>query len=338
MYAYNEGEVIHCNTESIKSVGDNAWDEEWEVGGLSSDGEPSSVANRIRSRNYIEVLANEEYYSTRFLTIFFYDDEMRFLSYIDMNTSTFTTPSGCRYIKFYLYGTEDYNNDIMITLVHSGWKVDTDAKYQPYEQDIRKIDYRILEAFPNGMMPWDMVYNKNGKGYIVKGTGVVEDMSLLNWDTGFGGFHTSDIRHNIKHLYEYIPSNILCSRLATNLVSSDDVGIALIYGGSADHPYNGNIKIVGYDSLNSLLADLQGIPLYYELAEPTIIEYDEPFNLDYLVWDFGTEEIIADKPSAPLKADIIYQFNAVDEIRELRQLIATMQAQLASLTSNNGGQ
>ena len=38
MNAYNEGEVIHMDVQSIESVGVNQWDEEWEEGGLSANG------------------------------------------------------------------------------------------------------------------------------------------------------------------------------------------------------------------------------------------------------------------------------------------------------------
>ena len=77
---------------------------------------------------------------------------------------------------------------------------------------------------------------------------------------------------------------------------------------------------------------------------------DQNFRDYYNVADFGTEEAIPATdaegniiPSAAFSADIIYQFNAVDMIREheikiteLQSIIATMQAQLTSLI--NGGQ
>jgi hypothetical protein len=92
---------------------------------------------------------------------------------------------------------------------------------------------------------------------------------------------------------------------------------------------------------------MQGVILYYELAEPIVTELDEAdqnFRDYYQVADFGTEMSQSNNvPSAPFSADIIYQFNAVDmireheiEINELQQVIATMQAQLTALT--NGGQ
>ena len=67
---------------------------------------------------------------------------------------------------------------------------------------------------------------------------------------------------------------------------------------------------------------MSGVILYYELAEPIVTEIEEKdFNLDYLVWNGGTEEAIASKPSSALRAEITYGFNAVGKIKELEEKI-----------------
>ena len=343
-YAYNEGEVIAFTAEGIKSVGDNAWDEEWEVGGFDGNGEPANYANRFRSKNYIDVLANAEYYSNRYLTIFFYNADKEFISYMDMNSTTFTTPSNCRYLKFYLYGEEKYNDDVIISLYHSGWKAEG-AKYQPYWEDIRKIDTRIKEAFPDGMNKWDKVYNKNGKGYIVKGTGVA-DLGASSWYNGGvspnGLIQWKFTRQDINLIN--VNESITAKYSRTDWWDLLDNGKDMSYAAVND---SGNTYFCVIDSrytdAASFKAAMAGVMLYYELAEPTIIEYDEPFNLDYEVADFGTEEIIASKPSAPIKADIVYQFNAVDMIREnyneiqqLKAMLINLQTQMASMVVTTG--
>ena len=88
---------------------------------------------------------------------------------------------------------------------------------------------------------------------------------------------------------------------------------------------------------------MSGVMLYYELAEPIVTELDaedQNFRDYYNVADFGTEQSQSSVPSANFSADIIYQFNAVDmirehelEITELQNIIATMQAQLTALTN-----
>jgi hypothetical protein len=105
---------------------------------------------------------------------------------------------------------------------------------------------------------------------------------------------------------------------------------------------DGNIIIHDsrYSDPNELKNTLNGVMLYYELAEPIITELGNDINLDYEVWDFGTEQMIATEPSAPIKASIVYGFNAVDSVRtaqleiaELKTQIAQMQAIMASLTA-----
>jgi hypothetical protein len=84
---------------------------------------------------------------------------------------------------------------------------------------------------------------------------------------------------------------------------------------------------------------MQGVLLYYELAEPIEVDLSESLNLTYDAWDFGTEELVADGKTTPLNADIVYQFNAVDRIREntaknqaLEAELVELKAQLTKLT------
>ena len=76
-----------------------------------------------------------------------------------------------------------------------------------------------------------------------------------------------------------------------------------------------------------------GVNTNYELEDTIIVELDTNFNPTYIVWDFGTEEAIASVPSAPFRADIVYQFNAVDRIRNNSDRIAELEAKVAQLLS-----
>ena len=65
-----------------------------------------------------------------------------------------------------------------------------------------------------------------------------------------------------------------------------------------------------------------GKKIYYALENPIVTEIEErDFNLDYLVWNGGTEEALASKPSSALRAEITYGFNAVGKIKELEEKI-----------------
>ena len=357
-HAYNEGEVIHMTAEGIKSVGDNAWDEQWNLKGVrTGTGAVGTWTDRLASANFIPCIPNESYHCSFPVTgwyIFFYDKNYQYIGEERLSSTvsekTIVTPSNAAYMKFSEdsadYGTT-YNNDIMITLVHSGWKQDTDAGYQPYWEDRLIFDQRIKDEFPDGLQKWDMVYNKNGKGYIVKGTGVV-DMGDLNW---------AIVDSTIPNIFHAQVNNIVIPSVSSEYIKgllSTKYGLSNS-GNIVNMPdksmlrYNGYIYIydVDYSSVSTFKEAMAGVMLYYQLAEPIIIEYDEPFNLDYRVADFGTEQAIAEQPSAPISADIIYQFNAVDmirehelEIEELKTTIVNLQTlitQLQTSISSMGG-
>lgn len=325
--AYNEGEVIPFNGIAIKSVGDNAWDEEWESGNFDN-GMPIPDSTRIRSKNFIKVLPDQIYNSTKLILVFYYDDNFSY-SGLEYDTQ-FTIPSNVAYIKFSYGGSmspiSTYQNDICISLAHSGYK---EGQYSPYTYNIRNIDARILEMFPDGMQKWDKAYNKNGKGYVVKGTGVV-DLGSLNYAAGTTGSFYCEVPPSAMKDARY-SDNLLCGKYATwsgekALASLPDKSLMLYNG--ASYPLLG-IRDSAYTDATSFKAAMQGVMLYYELAEPQVYEFAEPFNLDYEVADFGTEEVIASKPSAPISADIIYQFNAVDSIRTNQAEIEKIKAALA---------
>ena len=287
----------------------------------------------------VRALPNEEYSITwksdkGQVSIGLYDSNKKVIDHI-ANTNTFVTPSNCEYILLVLCALDNHIgeqvviNDIMLTLVHSGWKVDTDAGYQPYWEDTLQIDSRIREAFPNGMHKWDKVYNKDGKGYIVKGTGVV-DLGTLEWGSADDNhFFASHVLGNCGF------GNLLCAKYTIGTGQFSNMEDKTI-GNNAEKPYNEFLFVRddAYTDTASFKAAMAGVMLYYELAEPTIIEYDKPFKLDYKVADFGTEELISAQPSAPFKARTIYQFNAVDQIRENYNEIQQLKAMLTTLQAS----
>ena len=342
LYAYNEGEIVSTNADGIKSVGFNAWDEEWKNGYYdSTSGIYVYANNQICNKNMIPVIGGQSYYYAnlgigRIYASFYFYDENKILIGNKGFAETIVVPQNAKYMCFNVgssYGAT-YNHDICINLSHSGYR---NGEYQPYMQFIRNLDNRIKEAFPNGLRSAgsasDKVYNKNGKGYIEKRIGVV-DMGALPWVSVSGIFKCDFSAYTKKH-----SSNILCSAYVTSSVREQEKTI--YYADSFFGSYALTIKDSAYTNIDTFKAAVQGIPLYYELAEPIITEYDEPFNLDYEVWDFGTEQMLSSRPSAPIKAKIAYGFNAVDSVRtaqieiaELKTQIAQMQTLMASLTAS----
>ena len=349
IHAYNEGEIISMHTEAIKTVGFNQWDEQWEVGHIHVDGGNLVYATKIRSTNYIRVIPEYNYYYTAPVSLNFalFDENKKLVGRWFGGDSDFDTenpqantlawhvssirriPKGVHYIRFSTYGNNilTYNHDICINLSHTGYKNGT---YLPYETFTRELGV-IKKYFPNGMrsagsvadsIEWD---SSRQKWVAVQRIGEV-DLGSLKWSYGYGMF-TGEGTNAAPGL------NVLCTRYASGY---NDKNIR------AHYELDGYIFV--YDSSYSdpatFKASVQGVMLYYELAEPIVTEIESIPELDYLVWDFGTEEALSSVPSAPFSADIIYQFNAVDRIREntlrvqaLENIIAQMQAQMASMTA-----
>lgn len=327
-----DGEFLSCKATGIKSVNDNAWDEQWEKGYINNtNGYEQDSEYYIRSKNYNRILAGETYYLKGDNSyILLYDENKQYLDYWGMPTEgrTIVVDSRARYFKIAfaeVYGTK-YKDNVIVSLYHSGYK---EGQYIPHKEFIREFDSRIKEAFPNGMQIGDKVYNKNGKGYIIKATSVMANLANLDWSyiSGDGRF-SAYVTGFASPTSVTEKGNIVCSKYST--LSALDTyngitGISIDNGRIwlRDNSLNGNVSL--------LESNLQNVQLYYEVADPEILEFENPFNLDYEVWDFGTEEMIASEPSAPIRGLIAYGFNAVDEIRELRQMLTTLQTQIANL-------
>ena len=345
---YNEGEVIPFRAEGIKSVGDNAWDEEWRNGHYSSGtGVFNGVSKSIANVNPIKILPNSSYIFNKSIGkyfesyAFFYDDKMNFISYKNVGNGQFTSPSNAVYMNFYVsesyYGGNVYNHDITISLYHSGWKAEVDNTYKPYWEDTLLLDSRIKEAFPNGMYragsAYDIVrYNAETKEMeAVKRIKAVK-MKDLNWSLYTASNNNTSFTASLQDIKQ--PS--------TNAERTDGALIAKYYpttenpntGGLVDKCWvrvtkNIYIKDDAFASAEAFVNSLNDNDvLYYELAEPIVTPLGE-FEMDYKVADFGTEEIISEQNSAPFKGRVIYQFNAVDQIRENYNEIEKIKAALA---------
>ena len=333
LYAYNAGEIVNVNINGIKSVNDNAWDEEWELGYyVSSSGAIASATDRIRSVNAIRILPNQQYHFNLVGTeayAFFYDENMEYISNKNMNVGLFTTPSNAMWMRFYVgrsYGTT-YKNDICIRLAHSGYKTD----YVPHEEDTMPLD--LAKYFPQGMNGINGVSDSLSMNEKVQRFGVV-DLGTLNWtkyevSDGIITFQTS-IPSNCKGVADsYQKANMICSKYS--IEKWDDLYCGTVLNGIALSPSALRIVDRAYNDIAAIKSALQGVILYYELAEPIVTEFEEDINLNYEVWNGGTEEAIATTPSAPLIADIVYGFNAYGTIKENKDRIAQLEAALAQM-------
>ena len=129
---------------SVYRTGVNVWDEEWEVGTITS-GVNSASSVTLRSKNYIPVTAGQTYYfsgpNSKAKYVYCYDSAKAYINTsITVNApSTFSVPSGCSYIRFaYTYYIQDYttyNHDIAINYPS------TDTSYHAYNGNTYAVDW-----------------------------------------------------------------------------------------------------------------------------------------------------------------------------------------------------
>jgi hypothetical protein len=310
--AYNKGEVISMTADGIKSVGVNQWDEEWELGQIDNiTGEPLPSSGYIRSKNYIPVIAGATYYCLGVFTIIYYDEKFKQADWWSVGGNrTLTIPNNVHYVKLYKTGTT-YNHDICINLSNA----DINGQYFPHEEASEDLSF-VADYFPQGMRSAgtahdEIRFNKQSNKWEAVQRIAEVDMGSLSWsyDVTYEGF-SGRFPESAPCKYEF---NAICVGypFKGSYSNVNDKESGYIYSNRIF------IKDSFYTDAATFKAAMAGVTLYYELAEPIVTEIAEPFNLDYKVWNFGTEQMEATEPSSPLSAEITYGFNAIGKIKEL---------------------
>lgn len=314
-YTYNNGEIISVKVDALKSVGDNAYNSK-------------QVIARVMGGHAYEITANE---GAKLEVSFYADGE-------DDNEEREIAPnSDGEYIfpaNGYCYVNGAPHEEVCVCVKHSYPK---HSKY--YEENtkdlswIADIEYKGAPLFPNGMRSagsaYDEIYfDRTAKKWkAMKRIGEV-DMSKVHWIM----FPDKTTYKPYGFIYGDIPEknkgrlNVLSTKYPNK---GDFMKNKTLFGNA-----NGASLYViddSYADLETFKTDMAGEILYYELAEPIVVTLDYPTvetNMDYLVWDFGTEEAIASIPSAPFRADIVYDFNATDDIRSLSTKVTTLETKV----------
>lgn len=144
-YAYNAGELMSVNTSAHKMIGFNAWDEQWEGGGINQNtGANTSNANAIRAKNFIPVIPGSTYYIKAPIAVrgYWYDYNKNYIKTTSLGVNaTFEVPDDAHYLRFIIGNSTtpvtSYNNDICINL---HWDGERDGEYEPYEEHTYALD------------------------------------------------------------------------------------------------------------------------------------------------------------------------------------------------------
>ena len=301
-YAYDAGTLMSVNVSAHKMVGFNLWDEDWEAGNINSStgrNEPSS--ERIRSKNYIRIIPDAEYYfvageTTGTIAARFYDSEKNYIGSRKRNGNVvaygtaFLPPENAVYFRFATstsYGTT-YNNDICLNYSHNGSR---NGEYEPYKQWVYPLDSSLtLHGIPvldaNNKLKYD------GDRYLSDGTverryarldsvsGAIGDtVTLTGIDTS-----ATDIISSVGHLAEI------------GTLSGSDL------------------------TLSVALSDAS---IVYPLATATE-ESADPYTNPQIVDDWGTEEYVDAEEAAgtrdvaiPCGHDTEYMANLRDKLQHL---------------------
>lgn len=199
-YSYSANTIQSVSVSGHKVVGFNQWDEEWEAGGLTDSGNNDTWTDRIRSKNYISIIPNTNYYFGYFgkqnpnIYVCYYDRNKNFISpRVSYTKKTIhLSPNNACYMRFFLYAIPSittYNNDVCINISSS-----ENGQYKPYIGETTALDHteqRGIFYLDNGELKVDGdIYNADGSGSVKYGFVEFDGSSDENWTirTTAGGY------------------------------------------------------------------------------------------------------------------------------------------------------
>lgn len=303
-YAYNAGELMSVKTSAYASTGFNQWDEEWEVGAISSStGEPCASTGVIRSKNFCPCVPGIAYYvktTSENQYIFWYDASKNFVSAAQVSNATATSPANACFFKIQTrtdYGVT-YKNDICINL---HWDGERDGEYEPYETHTYALDSDLeLRGIPKLDADNQLYYD----GDVYESDGTVKrrylrvDLGSLTWIKA-----TENTRFYVsisvtdptapQPVTDVPVSNAICPKYITTSrqsLLSIDKAISVHTAGVLAYI---NVNDSAYENSDAATfkAAMSGVYLVYELATPGE-ETADPFQTPQIINDFGTEEFV----------------------------------------------
>lgn len=265
-YDYNAGSLLSFNGNGIKTVGYNQWDEEWELGAISSSGQPYSSNSSIRGKHLYKCFGGKQYYCKGNYGVYWYDSSQKFISVNFVNNAVITSPTNAQYFRigfFSSYGIT-YNNDACISFSSS-----RNGKYEPYTESV--INLPISQYFPAGMKRVGNAYDELTPTKATPRIGSITLNGSEAWikSTSYqGNYYVLGLLSDVKYPDPNAISNRLTLVYNTTQLSAND--LCFMFDGSVGS-YNVNIKNTSMETLDQFKAWLQANPvtIYYELKTPT---------------------------------------------------------------------
>ena len=310
-YDYNAEEPVSNKVAAIETTGWNQWDEEWEGGGINNDtGQDATASTQIRSKNYVSVYGNTDYYvkSAAEIYLFEYDANKNFIgrtsasgSYNVINKVVHTS-SNCCYVRFKSVQTT-YNHDICINLSNQ----DRNGTYEPYKKDTVELNItdlvpankptvRLNQHIISGTRTGgsaSVTMAKSGTRYTFNGTATGTATFFL--DTANDIDQKMPIGHKGYYSYRivsgtYTGSWNVGSAYAGNTPLGKGTSIITTYSGAENYPY---IYCTVGASASSLVIEAMCIDLtemYGSGNEPTsTAEVEALIGAGYIPYNTGTD-------------------------------------------------
>ena len=314
-YAYDAGSLQSVNLRSGVMTGLNQWDEEWESGGIASNGGTNYPDNtKVRSKNYIPVIGGLTYYIKSNIQLVFigYNKNKEQIAAFNGYTTaqlkdqTFTFSDDCAYVRFYYIGTT-YNNDICINL---SWDGEYDGVYEPYIAHTYQYDPDLeLRGIPkldeNNYLTYD--------GDVYESDGTVTRKCIQITLNGTENWQVAPISNALNNCFVLALPNLKGLAQSNNTAGSPNIKfVSSRYNNPAVIPSQDNRADVimltvantdkyiniGWNSSNqgnltAFKEELASNPVHlvYELETPTT-EQADPYTNPQIVNDFGTESFI----------------------------------------------
>lgn len=322
--------IISLDMKGIKTIGFNQF-----------DGEKVKV---IRGQTY--------YFSGDYTTLIFRNNIENYE--LTLTEDRLYTPES----NGYIYAT---GSNICINFSHSGFR---NSEYEEYKENVKEIDNGLtlskvkgklnglgdsVIVFPDGLRSAGDEYDELTEVRAIKHIKKIKLNSLM-WskyesDANAPYCYIASIpdlkakTDGISNLLtDYIPignASEFINKSAT--IGNNNLQMGVI------RQINKTIAIYADDTkktLEKFLTSIENFDLLYVTDQPEEYILDNPLNLEYAVYDFGTEEIIADQedenvPIVPLRGEIQYGFNATDEIRYNRFAINDLKKKVQELSSTD---
>ena len=296
--SYNVGAIGNCTGRYLVCGDRQVWDEQWEVGGIStSTGENMPNQSIIRSKNYIPIIPNTNYYiklstASNGYFAYWYDKNQNFISYNEKYNSNLTSPANAWYLRFVgnsAYGST-YNNDITISIYYS-----TGDGYNEYYPYVPPVIYDTgTEVLRKAGLAKD---TKAPDGTITRRIGYV-DLGSLTWGAAGSADGVVRVCSSTLNTMKVLANSITDGGNKGLYSYKGELGVyASLTNAVSTKTYSNyiyivlNIQTIGWDGESSTLNNtvqsyLNGVILYYELATPTT-EQGTPFSENIQINDYG---------------------------------------------------